>query len=149
MKRKDLLKSKEYWVVKIQNDLYNIIENYMKENKLNRTQLAEKLNVTKGYITQVLNGDFDHKLSKLVELALLCNSAPLLHFVDMENFIRDDAQGMVYQFMPMARPSNVTFATVQTDMPGQKNGEPERQLVPKKKKPAKLKSTKNKSVHTL
>ena len=42
----------------------------MKEKKLNRTKLAQKLQVSKGYVTQLFNGDFDHKLSKLVELTL-------------------------------------------------------------------------------
>ncbi len=42
----------------------------MQKENLTRTKLAEKLHVTKGYVTQVLNGNFDHKLSKLIELAL-------------------------------------------------------------------------------
>ena len=45
----------------------------MKDKKLNRSQLAKKLGVTKGYITQVLNGDFDHRISKLVDLSLAIN----------------------------------------------------------------------------
>jgi transcriptional regulator with XRE-family HTH domain len=93
MKREDLFRHKEYWVVQIQNDLYGIIEEYMKKNGINRTQLAEKLNVTKGYITQILSGDFDHKVSKLVELALASGKAPVLHFVDLEKYIKDDAAG--------------------------------------------------------
>ena len=65
--REELLSSKEYWIAKIQIDLFRQFEEYLKENKLNRTQLAEKLGVTKGYISQVLNGDFDHRISKFVE----------------------------------------------------------------------------------
>lgn len=80
MKREDLLKSKEYWTTKIQLDLFELINEYMIENKLNRTQLAEKLGVSKGYITQILNGDFDHKVSKLVELALAFGKAPILEY---------------------------------------------------------------------
>ena len=48
----------------------------METNKKNRTQLAEHLGVTKGYVTQLLNGDYDHKLSKLVELSLKCGYVP-------------------------------------------------------------------------
>lgn len=95
MKRKNLLQSREYWLVQIQNDLYGAIENYMKKKKLNRTKLAEKLGVTKGYITQVLNGDFDHKISKLVDLSLSCNKAPVISFVDLDKYIIDDAENRI------------------------------------------------------
>ncbi len=107
--RKELLTSKEYWTVQIQNDLYAAIDQYMKENGLTRTSLAEKLNVTKGYITQVLNGDFDHKVSKLVELALACGVAPLFHFVKMEEFIKNDAQDKVYDVLPMTRNTRMVY----------------------------------------
>ena len=53
MKREELLNSKEYWLSKIQIDLFNEIEKYMQRNDLNRTQLAEKLGVSKGYISQI------------------------------------------------------------------------------------------------
>ena len=108
MTREELLKSKEYWMVRLQNNLFQAIKNYMEVNKLNRTQLAARLNVTKGYITQVLNGDFDHKISKLVDLALSCNAVPLLYLVDLEKFIKDDAVNKTYQLYAAAD-SNITF----------------------------------------
>lgn len=88
--RNELLKSKEYWMVKIQNDLYAVIEEHMKKNGLNRTDLANKTGFSKGYITQVLNGDFDHKISKLVELSLAVEMAPIIKYVDVEKVIEDD-----------------------------------------------------------
>lgn len=112
MKRQDLLKSKEYWMVQVQNDLYGAIEEYMKENGLSRTGLANKLGVTKGYITQVLNGDFDHKLSKLVELALAVNKVPVLHFVDLNRYISDDANFKYYELIPTIRPKTMTFKSI-------------------------------------
>ena len=62
--RDELLKSKEYWLANIQNQLFNHIEDYMQKEGLNRTSLADQLGVTKGYVSQVLNGDFDHRLSR-------------------------------------------------------------------------------------
>ena len=62
----------------------------MKENGINRTQLAEKLGVTKGYVTQVLNGDFDHKISKLVELSLAIGLVPNLTFKPLEQVLEED-----------------------------------------------------------
>lgn len=87
MKREDLLKSKEYWITKIQLDLFEMIENYLKVNNLSKKQLAEKLGVSKSYITQILNGNFDHKISKLVELSLAFEKVPLLEYKNISNYI--------------------------------------------------------------
>ena len=90
MNREELINSKEYWTTKIQLDLFKAISHYMKKNNLNRTQLAEKLNVTKGYVSQVLNGDFDHKVSKLVELSLACGLTPRIQFEKIEDYVKND-----------------------------------------------------------
>lgn len=84
MKREDLLRSEAYWVSKIQIDLFTQMERFMSENRLSRTGLAEKLGVTKGYVSQVLNGNYDHKLSKLVSLAMAIGKVPRVEFVDLE-----------------------------------------------------------------
>ena len=93
MKREELLKNKGYWISKIQLDLYNELEKYMSENNLNRTQLAKMLGVSKGYITQVLNGDFNHRISKFVELSLAINKVPEISFKDLNNLIQEENEG--------------------------------------------------------
>jgi len=45
MKREELIQSKEYWIAKIQIDLFNEVESYMKANNITRAQFAEKLGV--------------------------------------------------------------------------------------------------------
>ena len=80
MEKVELQNSPEYWIAKIQIELFNQVETYMKKNNLNRTQLAQQLGVSKGYITQVLNGDYDHRISKLVELALAVGVIPDVRF---------------------------------------------------------------------
>ena len=42
----------------------------MAETGRNKSQLAEYLGVSKGYVSQLLNGDYDHRMSKFFELAL-------------------------------------------------------------------------------
>jgi len=91
MKRSEFIKSREYWITEIQLKLFKLIENYRTRHNLTKTQIAEKLGVTKGYVTQVLNGDFDHKVSKLVDLSLAFGKVPVLHFVDAERYMQDDA----------------------------------------------------------
>jgi transcriptional regulator with XRE-family HTH domain len=88
--REQLIQTESYWMVKIQNDLYGKVEEYMLKNKINRTQMAGRLGVTKGYLSQVLNGDFNHKLSKLVEISLAIGVAPLIEFKDLREYIEED-----------------------------------------------------------
>ena len=66
-----------------------MIERYMKNNNLSRTELAHKLGVSKGYISQVLNGDFDHRLSKLVELSMAVGMVPQISYIPMDKVFSD------------------------------------------------------------
>lgn len=90
MARENVLRSSGYWITKIQIALYNCAYRFMKENNKNRTQLAEHLGVTKGYITQLLNGDYDHKLSKLVDLSLAFGYVPQIDFIPIEEYCEID-----------------------------------------------------------
>lgn len=89
MTREELLKCPEYWTSLIQDELYRQINIYMEEHKMNKTELAKHLGCSRGYVTQLLNGDFDHKLSKLVELSLAIGMAPSIKFNELEHV--DDA----------------------------------------------------------
>lgn len=90
MKREDLLRNSGYLTAKIQLDLYKCAEDFMRKNNMNRTQLAEHLGVSKGYVSQLLNGDYDHKLSKLVELSLAFDMVPSVEFKPMEEAVAED-----------------------------------------------------------
>ena len=115
MTRNELLSSKEYWMVQIQNDLFGILEEYMAKNNLNRTQLAKELNVTKGYITQVLKGDFNHKISKLVSLSLACEKVPIIHFVDLKKYIADDTNNRLHVYEKSFVPVKYFNITIQNE----------------------------------
>lgn len=93
MTREELIQSKEYWMAKLQIDLFNEVETYMKKNGLNRVQFAEKLGVSKGYVSQILNGDADHRLSKFVELSLSIGLVPTLSFEDIDTLIEREKSG--------------------------------------------------------
>lgn len=88
--REELIQSKEYWVTTIQLRLFAEVEAFMKSHQMNRTQFAEYLGCTKGYVTQLLSGDYDNKISKLVELSLAIGRVPKLEFVDTDSFIARD-----------------------------------------------------------
>ena len=78
--RNELLSSKEYWMVKMQSDLILEMESFMTENNMNRAQLADYLGYSRGYITQLLSGSFDSKISKIVELSLAIGLTPEIRF---------------------------------------------------------------------
>ena len=87
MKRKDLLKEPTYWITLIQMELYNCALNFMKRTGKNRTQLAEHLNVSKGYVTQLLSGDYNYSLTKLVETCMAFGYVPKVSFTSLEEEI--------------------------------------------------------------
>lgn len=91
MRRKDFLNSPEYWIAKAQIDLYNCAEEFMEANGLNRSQLAKHLGVSKGYVSQLLNGDYDHKLSKFIELALAFGYVPEISFKTVAEVVTKDS----------------------------------------------------------
>ena len=88
MDRKELLKSPEYWTASIQMELYRQIEAF----NFNKTQLAEYLGCSKGYVTQLLSGEFDHKLSKFIQLSLAIGKIPEFCFTDIDEYIQNETQ---------------------------------------------------------
>ena len=97
MTREELFKSPSYWTAGLQMELYRQITAFMENRHMNKTQLAEYLGCTKGYVTQLLNGDFDHKLSKFVELSLAINKIPEISFSDVDEYILSDEKEYILQ----------------------------------------------------
>lgn len=79
--KRNKYESPSYWTQLIQLSIHDNIARYLEEHGLTRAEFAERLGVSKGYVSQILNGDFDHKLSKLTELALACDMVPSVEFV--------------------------------------------------------------------
>lgn len=90
MQRAELLKSEGYWIAKLQTDLYRELVSFMERTHRNSTQLAQYLGCSKGYVSQLLNGNFDHKLSKLVELSLAIGKAPILEYKDVSDYVLEN-----------------------------------------------------------
>jgi len=84
MKQKDLYnihalrKQPEFVLTQLQNELYRELTIYMEKNTLSKKQLAEKLGVSPSYISQVLNGNFNFTVLKLVELSLAIDKVPVI-----------------------------------------------------------------------
>jgi len=89
-KREELLKTPEYWFEQAQNELYRQVTEFMKQEGVNQTQLAEKLGVSKGYISQIMKGEFNYTLKKLIELSMAIGKIPRIDYKDIDEVISED-----------------------------------------------------------
>ena len=53
LSKKELITTPEYWIEKLQNEIFRQVYAYMEKEGLNQSQLAIRLGVSKGYISQV------------------------------------------------------------------------------------------------
>lgn len=90
VKREELLKTPEYWFEQAQNELYRQVTEFMREERINQTQLAEKLGVSKGYISQIMKGEFNYTLKKLIELSMAIGKVPRIDYKDINDVINED-----------------------------------------------------------
>lgn len=90
MKRDELVKDPVYWTTALQMELYRQIEVFMQKQGMNKTQFAEYLGCSKGYVTQLLSGEYDHKISKFIELSLAIGKIPEFSFIDVDEYIESE-----------------------------------------------------------
>lgn len=92
MTREELIRSKSYHLTRIQNELFRHVNEYIEKKGINRSKFAEELGVTKGYVTQILNGEFDFKLSKLIELAIAIGKIPEINYAEIEELLENKSK---------------------------------------------------------
>jgi transcriptional regulator with XRE-family HTH domain len=119
IKRDELLRTEEYWFETLQNDIYRMVAEYIQKEGMNQTQLAEQLGVSKGYISQIMNGNFNYTLKKMIELSLALKKAPAFEFKNLEQYIQEDRQKrfeMEYKqyFILITRPLIVNISSGET-----------------------------------
>ena len=85
----DLINSAHYWISRIQHDVFELLEGYRKEKNYSRKELADEMGVDKSYISQVLNGNFNYIIKKLVSLALFSGRVPVIKFVSKEAYLEN------------------------------------------------------------
>jgi predicted XRE-type DNA-binding protein len=87
-KKEDLIRTEEYWMENIQNELYFVLKKHMEERELNQTELAKELGFSKSYVSQVLKGNFNHSTKKLVRLLLAIDRVPQFDFMKANEYLR-------------------------------------------------------------
>lgn len=88
--REELLKSPEYWFEDAQNELYRQVIEYKEKNGINQTELAKELGVTKGYVSQILKGEFNYTLKKLIEISLAVGKIPQIEYKSIVDVLSED-----------------------------------------------------------
>jgi transcriptional regulator with XRE-family HTH domain len=88
--REQLLQSVEYWLVHAQGEIYRQVIEYIETEKITQTELANRLGVSKGYVSQILKGEFNYTLKKLIELSLAVGKVPVIKYKAIRDVIRED-----------------------------------------------------------
>jgi transcriptional regulator with XRE-family HTH domain len=78
--RAELMKTEGFWFETIQNEIFRMVDEYLSENDINRTEFAKRLGYSKGYVSQILNGEFNCSLKKLIDLTLAVDKVPHIEF---------------------------------------------------------------------
>ena len=104
--REELLKSPEYWFENAQNELYRQVIEYKESKGINQTELAEELGVTKGYVSQILKGEFNYTLKKLIEISLAIGKVPQIEYKAIREVLAEDSKT---QYLPIESEFVSTF----------------------------------------
>lgn len=88
--KKEIIKSSAYWLAHLQIELFNQLKKFMERNNLNQNDLAEKFKVTKGHISQILNGDSNFTLKKLISLSLNIGKIPIIKFLSINKYLSNE-----------------------------------------------------------
>jgi len=73
----ELTNSPEYWIEKIQNQLYRELIQYQEKEKLTKTQLAKRLEISVRRLNKMLSGECMYRLDEIIKISLLLSKEPL------------------------------------------------------------------------
>ena len=91
MTREQVLRHPAYWFEHEQNELFRQFHSYMKNEKINQTQLAERLGITKGRVSQILRGESNFSIKTLIELGLSIGVIPKIKYIPVEQELKEDS----------------------------------------------------------
>jgi transcriptional regulator with XRE-family HTH domain len=92
MPREKILSSPAYWFEKAQNELFRQFHYYMEKEKINQTQLGERLGITKGRVSQILQGQSNFSMKTLMELVLSIGIIPKINYIPIEDEVYSDME---------------------------------------------------------
>lgn len=91
--REQLLKNERFWTETIQNKIYNDLASFVKKENISQKEIAKKMGVSKGRISQILKGDnLNFRIDTLVKICLSIGKVPSFNLEDIDSFIEDDVR---------------------------------------------------------
>ena len=88
--KNELIKTPEYWFETIQKEIYRQVSDYIKNEGINQTLFAEKLGVTKGYVSQIMKGNLNFTFKNLIKLSLAIDKLPIVEFKKTDDFLIEE-----------------------------------------------------------
>ncbi len=89
--REQLIRNETFWTETIQNKIYNDLASYIKNENISQKEIAKRLGVSKGRVSQILNGKYlNFRIDTLVKICLSIGKVPKFNFEDLENFLIKD-----------------------------------------------------------
>ena len=85
--KQKLFKHPDYLLSKYQAEVYRQLQQYMDDHGLTQKEIATHLGVSSSYVNQVLKGNFNFTLKKLIELSLMMGKVPTLEFVNINDYL--------------------------------------------------------------
>jgi len=102
IKHEELVSRPEYWLETIQNEVFRQVTEYLSINNMTQSQLAIQLGVSKGYVSQIMKGEFNYTLKKLIELSLAIGKAPVIQFMPLKKFnLINDGEVSSTEILPL------------------------------------------------
>jgi len=100
LKHEDLINRPEYWLETIQNEIFRQLSAYLDDHNMTQSQFAAQLGVSKGYLSQVMKGEFNYTLKKLIELSLAIGKVPEISFKPLSEIITIENKADASQATP-------------------------------------------------
>jgi transcriptional regulator with XRE-family HTH domain len=125
LSKDELLKYPDYLLTKYQLEIYRQMVKYMQEKNLSKGDLAKQMNVSNPYISQILNGNFNYTLKKLIEIGLQIGQVPMLSFIPVEQFqIESTSPTNQSHVQAQTSNSNANFLALQNNINGYAKSKP-------------------------
>ncbi len=117
--REEIIKEPGYWLEQIQGEVYRLLKGYMDEHQLTQKEVAAQFGFSPSYLSQILNGNFNFTISKLIELALAIGHVPQVSFKKVEEFLEEEnkPEQTTYHFTYEINPEGGRLAPISPQIP--------------------------------
>ncbi|SHH77584.1 Transcriptional regulator, contains XRE-family HTH domain [Chryseolinea serpens] len=117
-----LFKHPDYLLSKYQAEVYRQLQQYMDDHGFTQKEVAKHLGVSGSYVNQILNGNFNFTLKKLIELSLMMGKVPTLEFVDINDYLAREGSQNSKNALGKATTEKRIAVTIKSKSPGKSTG---------------------------